>query len=463
MSQRFNLTRGDILSKLLLVSVPIVGSQLLVMSYNLVDMALLGRLSSDAVAASGSAGMYLWLANGFQLIGRMGAEIGVSQAKGRGDQERAIDFSHNSLFLSAILSIIIAILFAVIPEAFIAFLNIREPHVAAEAVNYLRIVAAGIPVSFIAVSIAGTFTGAGNSRAPFIVMGIGLITNIVLDPIFIFTLGMGVSGAAIATVIGQTIPCVISIVWLLRKKDRPFNHYPLWRRPVWRRIKQILAWTIPVSVESLLFTFFSMIVARFIAEFGADAITVYRVGSQAESLCWLLCLGFGSGVTAFVGQNFGAGRWTRIRECITKALAAIVAWGVFVTILFFLFGGQIFRLFVPEQRIVDMGSVYMWILAFSQVFFCLEAIAAGAFRGLGRTLPPSLVSVATNAVRVPLAYYLAQTSLGVTGIWWSICITASLRGLWIFLWFVKYFRTRPTYDETIKEDSWASSVRLKKN
>ncbi|MCL2684171.1 MAG: MATE family efflux transporter, partial [Synergistaceae bacterium] len=88
-SQKYDLTRGGIIDRLLLVALPIIGTQLLMMSYNLVDMFLLGRVGSEAVAASGIAGMYVWMSEGFLLIGKMGAEIGVSQSLGRRDEAGA--------------------------------------------------------------------------------------------------------------------------------------------------------------------------------------------------------------------------------------------------------------------------------------------------------------------------------------------------------------------------------------
>ena len=452
-SQRFNLTKGDILGKLMLVSIPIIGTQLMLMGYNLVDMFLLGRVSSDAVAASGSAGMYMWLSNGLMLIGRMGAEIGVAQAKGRRDREAAQAFAQNSLFLAALLGLLFALACLFAPGHLVSFLNIREAAVADAARDYLFIVAFGLPATFVAAAVSGVFTGSGNSRAPFIVNACGLVLNALLDPLFIFTLEMGVRGAAIATAISQIAACLLSLYWLLRKKDRPFERLELLLRPAGIRIRQILRWTVPVSLENMMFTFFAMVVARIIATHGSSAITVARVGSQVESLCWLICLGFSSGITAFVGQNFGAGRWTRIWRGFRLSLAAIVPWGVLVTILFLLAGRWLISLFVPDERVIEMGRTYLWILAFCQVFFCLESIAGGAFRGLGRTTPPSVASIISNAMRVPLVYWLSQTELGLNGVWWAITLSASFRGLWVFLWFLHYARTKPTRDNPETRDS----------
>lgn len=446
-SQRFDMTRGDILTKLLQLSLPIVVTQLLLMSYNMVDMFLLGRLSPDAVAAAGAAGMYMWLAAGVQLVGRMGAEIGVAQFKGRGDRERAFDYSHNSLFLAAATGLVIGILFVAFPRQAIDFMNIREEHVASDAAAYLRLVGPGMPLSFIAASVAGTFTGAGNSRAPLLIMTAGLAVNALLDPLLIFTLGLGVRGAAIATVIGQGTVCALSIGWLLRKTDRPFRQYVLLRKPVWKRIRHIFGWTLPLAAESLLFCFIAMLMTRYIAEYGSNAIAVYRVGNQIEALCWLICIGFASGITAFVGQNFGAGRWTRIREGLNKSLAVLAGWCVFVSLLFLLAGRWLFGLIIPEPGIMEMGGRYLWIVGWCQVFFALETVAGGGFRGLGRTAPSSIASIASNVLRIAVIYFLSKTDAGLEGIWWTMCATATLRGLWSFVWFTRYVKSHPHLDD----------------
>jgi putative MATE family efflux protein len=304
-----------------------------------------------------------------------------------------------------------------------------------------------VPPVFLAAAVAGVFTGAGNSRVPFVASAIGLAANALLDPLFIFTLGMGVRGAAVATVIAQWLGCALLLYWLLAKKDRPFEKLPLRARPDGACLRQILRWTVPVSLENMLFTFFAMVVARQVAVYGSNAITVSRIGSQTESLCWLVCLGFSSGMTAFVGQNFGAGQWARIRRGLRLGLVFILGWGVLVSTLFLTTGRWLTGLFVPEEPIVSMGGEYLWILAFCQTFFCLESLAAGAFRGLGRTAPPSIASIVSNALRVPVVHYFASGDLGLNGIWWGITVTAALRGLWVFLWFAHYARTKPTRDE----------------
>jgi putative MATE family efflux protein len=433
---KYDLTRGGISDKLILVALPIIGTQLMLMSYNMVDVFLLGMVGRQAVAASGMAGMYMWLSNGVMLIGRMGAEIGVAQNFGRRDEESARKFAVFSMYIGTLCGLAFAVACIVFARPMIGFFRLEDALVTKSAQNYLLIVALGMPVVFMSAVIAGIFNGSGNSRVPFLINSVGLVVNAVLDPFFIFTLGMGVEGAAIATVIAQAVAAGLALAALTLRKDRPFARFCFVIRPEARYFADILRWSFPIAAESVLFTFFTLVVSRFVAGFGAGAIAVYRVGTQIESLSWLVGIGISTAVTAFVGQNYGAGAWERIRGCCRIALAWACVWGAAVSVLLVGAGGTLFWFFLPDRALLDMGRSFLRIMAVCQIFGCLEAVSSGVFRGFGRTLPPSAVSVSCNVLRIPVAYALARGTLGTDGIWFGITISASLRGLWIFLWFV---------------------------
>ncbi len=438
-NRKYDLTQGGILNRLLLVALPIIGMQFIQMSYNLTDMFLLGRVGGDAVAASAVAGMYMWLSGGLMLIGRMGAEIGVAQNMGRGDSDTAEKYARDSLFVATALGLLYGFVCVAFNGILVDFFRVREPHIALDAKRYLAVVGLAMPMTFVSAAVAGTFNGSGNSRVPFFINATGLGLNVVLDPLFIFALNMGVVGAAVATTIAQTAVCALSLWAVARKKDRPFGRFAFFGVPERRTIAQALRWSLPIAVESVLFTFFGMFISRMTAAYGASALAVYRVGSQIESLCWLTCIGFATALTAFVGQNCGAGKWDRIRACSRVAFVSISAWGALVTLILATMGEALFRLFLPDPVLTEMGGAFLSILALCQIPGCLEAASAGFFRGVGRTLPPSLVSIASNGLRVPLAWALAQGGLGLRGIWVGVTLGAVVRGSWVFLWFVRSF------------------------
>lgn len=445
-AKQFDLTQGKILNKLLFVALPIMGTQLLQMAYNLTDMFWLGRVGSDAVAASGTAGMYLWLSQAFMMVGRMGSEIGVSQSLGRKDEKSARKFSQTALNLSVILGILFGVFMVLFRNPLIGFFKIADQAVASEAAVYLAITGAAIPATYITASITGTFNGAGNSRIPFYINAVGLVLNMILDPLLINVAQWGVAGAAIATSLAQVIVALLFLIAVKCGKQKPFHQYSFLIRLERGCVKQIFWWSIPIVLESMLFTFLSMVISRIVAGFGVTTMAVQRVGSQIESLSWLIGGGFASAVTAFMGQNYGAGKWSRVHKGISISMKVMAVWGALVTLVLFFQGRALYLLFLPDPESADMGTIYLQVLAACQVIACLEYNSAGVLRGIGKTIPPSFVSICGNILRIPIVYVLSRTSLGINGVWIGLTIGASIRSLWLVIWFIFIAKKLPHHD-----------------
>lgn len=446
-SEKYDLTRGSILNKLLLVALPIMGTQIIQMAYNLTDMFWLGKIGSHAVAASGTVGMYMWLSVAFQMLARTGAEIGVSQSLGKERPDEAGVFANAGFWLSAACGVLYGLIMLAFRHPLVGFFAIQEADVVADAIDYMVIICLGVPFTFITAAVTGIFNGSGNSRVPFVINLIGLGTNMLLDPLFILTFDQGVIGAAIATVAAQILAGILSIAVMVHPRFKPLAQSRLSAKPSFRHTRRILSWSTPVCVESFLFTFLSMVMSRMIAEWGAGAIAAQKVGSQIESLSWLIAGGFSSAISAFVGQNYGAGRWRRVREGVNMSSMAMALWGVVVTAMLYFGGSAVVGVFLPgETEAIAVGTSLLKILAVCQIAGCLEGVASGAFRGLGRTAPPSIISISTNVFRVILAYLLSRGPLGLDGIWWGMSVGALLRGGGMFIWYLIYARNQPRED-----------------
>ncbi|MCL2045207.1 MAG: MATE family efflux transporter [Oscillospiraceae bacterium] len=445
---KFDLTTGSILQKLVMVAVPIMGTQFMLMTYNLVDMFWLGRLGSGAVAAAGAAGMYMWLANGLMMMGRMGAEIGCSQNFGRGDMEKALQFSQNAFILSLSLGLFAMTTIIVFRIPLVRYFGIEDMSVASDAVEYLMLVALGMPFQYTTGVISGTFNGSGNSRISFFGNSIGLLVNVIMDPLLIFTFNMGVAGAALATVFAQFSVMAFLAYSIKRGKTRPFTNYRFFRKPDFAVLRQIFKWSIPISMESMFYAFLSMTVTKFIAEFGYQAMAASRIGGQIESLSWLIGGGYGSAVTAFVGQNYGAGKWKRIRDGYRSSLFAMVCWGAIVSLILYFGGKFIFMMFIAENEVIEIGIIYAQTIALAQIPANVAVVPSGTFKGIGQTIKPSIVTVSYNVLRVVLAYFLARTSLGLTGIFYAYTITSVLGNTALFIWYFLSSRKHPKIDES---------------
>ena len=172
-----------------------------------------------------------------------------------------------------------------------------------------------------------------------------------------------------------------------------------------------------------------------IAGWGDGAVAVQKIGSQIESISWMSAEGYAAALNSFVAQNYGAGKSERIKQGFHVSVGVMLGWGVFTTCLLFFFPQAIFHIFLNDEQVLPLGVDYLRILAISQAFMCLEYAAAGCFNGLGKTLPPSFVSVTLTAIRIPLAYVFSQF-IGLNGIWWAITVSSILKGIVLFLWFV---------------------------
>jgi len=180
-----------------------------------------------------------------------------------------------------------------------------------------------------------------------------------------------------------------------------------------------------------------MVIARMVSRFGALPIAVQSVGVQIESLSWMTASGFSTAIGAFTGQNFGAGEWGRIKQGYFWVLGISSIIGILATLLFWVFGKEVFSIFMTESDALELGVVYLKILAVSQLFMCIEITTSGGFVGIGRTIIPSSVGIIFNALRIPAAYALTTTtSLGVAGIWWCVSGSSIFKGVILFLWFV---------------------------
>ena len=432
---RSDMTRGPILSKLLSLAAPMVGAQVVQMLYNMTDMFWLGRLGNGPVASSGAVGMYMWLSVSFMMFGSMGAGIGVSQSVGRGDRERAKAFANAAMTLSVALGALYGAVMIIFNRQMIGFFAFRELDVANDARKYLVIVSAAIPITYLSSTLSSTFTASGNSRIPFACNLVGMSLNIVLDPVLIFAAGLGITGAAVATAFGQCVVCTMLIIMMKSHKNRPFEKIRILTVPRLEDVRQLFKWAAPTCLESFLFTFLAMTTTRREAFFGANVVSIARVGSQIESLTWMVGGAFGSALVTFIGQNFGAKRWDRIKETFRVAMLVMFGYGVFVSMLMFFLGRQIFMLFLPDPTLTERAVLYMKILAVAQIPMCIEGAVSNSFRGLGRTIPPAIVNTSCNVLRVIFVYTISATALGVNGIWVGVTISHIIKGVWAYAWY----------------------------
>ncbi len=444
MIDNINLTEGKIRRTLVKLALPIMGTSFIQMAYNLTDIMWLGRLSTDAVAAAGAAGFFLWFASALVMIAQVGVGVNVAQSYGKEDLEGAKLYISNGLQLNLLIAIIYSLLLFVFKHQIIGFFDIQEPEVVNMAVEYLTIISIGMTFHFLNPVFSAILNSTGNSVTPFKINTIGLIANIVIDPMLIFGFGpiapMGIKGAAIATIMSQFFVTVIFII-IGKKYNTIYSHVRLFNKPVIKTIKTIIVMGFPPFVQVGLHSVIAMILTKILSAFGPVAIAVQSIGSQIESISWMTAEGFSSAISAFVGQNYGAGKTKRIKDGYVQGIQIIGGIGIITTLLLILGAEPLFTLFVPDDPLaIKEGISYLRILGLSQFLMTIEIGTTGAFNGLGKTLYPTINGIVLNALRIPAALILSKTILGLSGVWWAISISSNLKGLIIFILFFIYWR-----------------------
>jgi putative MATE family efflux protein len=380
------------------------------------------------------------------FLAKTGIEVTVAQSAGKNDVNGLRDFVTNGLILTIFVSIGYSLFIFFSATQLIDFFNLgtdfNSYDPSANATIYLRILSIGMLFTFCNLSFTAIYNGLGKSKLPFYLNSVGLCINIILDPLIIYGIGpfprLEVPGAAMATVFSHSVVTALFLYHL--RKDFVFfrdikNFFNISRE----HLKQLIRIGLPPAVQSVMFASIGIVLARIISQWGPVAIAVQRIGSQIEAISWMTANGFSIALSSFVGQNFGAGKLRRVWSGFKTAMVIMTSIGLFTTFLLLCFPEFLFSIFVSEVETIAAGVVYLTIVSFSQLFMCLEMTTAGAWNGMGKSIPPSIISIVFNLLRIPVAIMLSGM-IGISGVWWSISGSSIIKGVFLVLWFVIFYK-----------------------
>lgn len=431
--KNMNLLEGPITKTLFALAMPIIMSNFIQTLLGIVDMIWVGKLGSGAVSAIGTASFYINLATALTTLVAVGSGVKIAHAIGEKDKAKLHSFIKNSILLSLVLAFAYVFIVYLNSEALIAYFEMDSPVIEQMANSYLRTSLLGIPFLFIVTIIITILTSFGDTKTTFKANSIGLIFNIIADPILIFGFGfipqMGVNGAAMATNIARVI---IMVILLFNLNDD--IKASLKTKVDFKNMFEIMKLSIPVTIQRVVFIYISMVMAKIIVRFGTEAIAIQKIGVQIESISYVTIGGLQGAIAAFIGQNYGNKNIKRIKEGYTTSIKMVFVFGTLVSLIFILFPKPIFSIFIKEPQIINGGVLYMQAIGYSQLFMCIELLTVGAFNGLGQTYIPPLTSIVLTLLRIPMALYLSS-KIGISGIWWSISISSILKGIILYIWF----------------------------
>ena len=436
-----NITEGVIWKQLLFFFFPILLGTFFQQMYNTADTIIVGRfVGTRALAAVGSTAALLNLLNGFFLGLGSGATVLLSQFFGAGDRQGVRNAIHTGIGLALILGALITVLGTTLGQEVLRLSNVPE-NCFEDAVLYTKIYFSGAVASMVYNMGAGILRAMGDSRRPTIFLIITCFLNIAADLLFVVVFKMGVAGAALATVCSQIISAALMISLLYRLPEgMEFRFRNIRMEP--RLLRRILYVGVPAGLQLVTFDFANVLIQSGINSFGDVTVAAWTAYIKTDAITWMISGAFGVSITTFVGQNFGAQKYHRIRRGVWVCMAMSVGLVGSLSALILYFRHAILGIYVTDPEVISLGAqILMWTLPFNFVFMPVE-VFAGTMRGTGYSLVPTVITCLSVCLfrvlwlLIVVARYHTVKMLAICyPISWVICATvfyiAYLRGNWL--------------------------------
>ncbi len=401
--------------------------------YNIVDSIIVGKyLGTEALAAVGASFPIFYTLIAFVIGIGSGATVVISQYFGARDFEK-VKKAIGTIYLFMFGAGIVLTVFGIIMSRQIfTMLKIGED-VMPQAITYFQIYMVGMVGFFGFNGTASVLRGLGDSKTPLLFLSLATVVNIFLDLLFVVVFKWGIAGAAWATVIAQAGGFVSAIIYLNRRdhlihfslKSLSFDRFTFW---------QSVRIGLPTGFQQTFVALGMMALIRIINNFDTVALAAYTAASRIEALAAMPAMNLASALSAFVGQNLGAGRIDRIKNGVwaTQKMAWTISITVMILVIFL--GDELMSLFNNDPEVIQHGKEYLIIVCSFFVVFSSMFVLHGMLRGAGATLIPMFITlISLWIIRIPLAVFFSS-KIGETGIWWSIPSgwIVGLVGTWIY-------------------------------
>ncbi len=430
-----DLTTGKEATVIFRFALPMVFGNLLQQMYQVVDSIIVGNfLGKEALAAQGASFPIFYTLIAFVIGIGSGATVVISQYFGAKDfkkVKKAIDTIFIFLFFMSIILTTIGIMFS---EEIFTLLKVEDV-VKPLAISYFNIYMTGLVMFFGFNGTASVLRGLGDSITPLWFLLISTVINIVLDILFVVVFHWGIEGAAIATVIAQGVAFISGAVYLSYKHQIiSFKILSLqFSRSIFIKSLRI---GLPTGFQQTFVALGLLAMVRIVNNFDTNVLAAFTIASRIDALAAMPALNLASALSAFVGQNMGAGRIDRIRKGFISTLLMSFALSIIVIIGVYLWSEQIIGIFNKDPMVIEYGTNYLRIVSSFYIIFSSMFVIHGTLRGAGDTLIPMFISLFSLwIVRIPLAVSLSK-HFGVNGIWWAIPIGWSMGLLGSYLYYL---------------------------
>lgn len=432
------ITEGVIWKQLLFFFFPILFGTFFQQLYNTTDAVIVGKfVGKEALAAvGGPTATLINLLIGFFTGLSSGATVIISQYYGAKKEEDVRKTVHTAMALSVAGGAAIMVLGLLFSKAALRAMNTPDD-ILKMSVAYIRVYFLGVIPSLIYNMGSGILRAIGDSKRPLYFLILSCITNIILDFLFVTGLKMGVVGVAVATSLSQVISALMVCLALMKSEDS----YKLYIKEI--RFHPMLLHSIvriglPAGIQSTMYSLSNLIIQSSINSFGTDTIAAWTAFGKIDGIFWMILGAYGVAITTFAGQNFGAGKYERIRKSVRICLG-MAAFTSFLLSFILIAGGRVFfGLFTDDANVVSIGLGMMRVISPSYVTFIFIEILGGTTRGCGdAVLPTVMTGIGVCALRVIWVWVVVPLRPEVSTVAFSYPLTWVVTSIFFIVYYLR--------------------------
>ena len=392
MSAHNGILEGNIWKQILVFFFPILIGSFFQQLYNMVDTFVVGRyVGTHALAAVGTTGSVISLLVGFFVGVASGATVLISQHYGAGDAEKVFKAVHTAIALSLVSGFAVMLIGIFTARPIMKAMNVPD-EILDDSVLYMKVYFMGVIGNLIYNIGTGILRAVGDSKRPLYILIVCCLVNIVLDLTFVLVLHWAVFGVAFATILSQLISAILIIICLVRTKDI-YRLTLLKVRFYLDELKEIVRIGLPSGMEGVLYSISNILMQASINTFSTEAIAAWSTISKVDSVMWMVMQAFGISISTFVGQNFGARQYDRVKKGIRQGTLMNFFSILVISVIIYVFAGFFLGIFTSDQTVVRIGTGFLRIFAPAYCAYVFINVYSAAIRGCGESLQPMLITV----------------------------------------------------------------------
>lgn len=449
-SYQMDMTKGSLLKKIIVFSIPLMLTGMLQLLYNAADVVVVGKFAGDpSLAAVGSTTSLINLIVNLFFGLSLGTGVIVAQSIGANNKMRLTRVVHTSMLLSLICGIFVGIVGFILANPLLHLMGSPDD-VIGKATLYMKIYFLGMPGFMVYNFGAAILRSAGDTKRPLFILSLSGLVNVGLNLLFVIVFKMGVTGVAFATIISQYISA-LWIVLILVKENADYKLFIKKLHIYKNELLQIIIYGMPMGIQGACFSISNVLIQSSINSLGTLVIAGNSAASNIEGFVYQASNSIAQAAITFSGQNTGAGNYKRVKKVLINCAGLAVIFGFVVGVIALIFRTPLLSLYTNNPRVVEAGITRMNIMCLFYALCGIMDTIANVSRGMGKSVVPMIITlIFVCVVRIIWIFTIFEMFNTAESIYWSYPVTWALAIISQLTYFIIVYRAKIKNKEKLK-------------